>query len=180
MAPRIGVDRTIDPGDKRRMNDDARRYAAAAARNQEPILDVLRRHLPQRGLVLEIASGSGEHIAHFARASDPDLMFQPSDPDPAARASIDAWTVTLGLPNIRPAVALDAASDDWCIASADVVLCINMIHIAPWTAAVERWRGVSRFHLPLIEPDGRISRIRLSDKESGFRPREGSRSRHQP
>ena len=129
--------------EKRSMNEDARRYAPAVARNREPILDVLRRHLPSRGLVLEVASGSGEHITHFAGASGPDLIFQPSDLDSAARASIDAWATTLGLPNIRSAIALDAASECWPIQCADVVLCINMIHIAPWVAAVGLMRGAA-------------------------------------
>ena len=72
-----------------------RRQAPAAARNRQPILDVLRPHLPARGLVLEVASGSGEHTAHFAQAL-PDLTFQPSDPDPVARASIDDWAASSG------------------------------------------------------------------------------------
>ena len=95
------------------MNEDARLYAPAAARNREPIFEVLRRHLPQRGLVLEIASGSGEHAAHFAQNSGPGLVFQPSDPDPAACASIDAWSAASGSPNVRPALALDVTSPDW-------------------------------------------------------------------
>ena len=127
---------------------DARCYAPAAARNREPIFNVLRPHLPKRGHVLEIASGTGEHIAYFARASHPDLVFQPSDPDPAARASIDAWTTTLGLRNIRLAIAIDANSEYWPVASADVVLCINMIHIAPWNAAVGLVGGAARVLRP--------------------------------
>jgi len=126
------------------MIEDPRLYAPAAARNRVPILDVLQRHLPRRGRALEIASGSGEHITFFAAASDPELIFQPSDPDPAARASIDAWTSQLALPNVRPAVTLDAASDDWPVTMADAVLCINMIHIAPWRAAVGLVRGAAR------------------------------------
>jgi hypothetical protein len=118
------------------MNEDARLYAPAAARNREPILNVLRRHFPSRGLVLEVASGSGEHVAHFAQSSGPDLIFQPSDLDSDARASIDAWATALDLSNIRPAMDLDATSDRWPISHADAVLCINLIHIAPWAAAV--------------------------------------------
>ncbi len=130
------------------MNDDARNYAPAAARNREPILNVLQRFLPRHGLVLEIASGSGEHITHFAQACEPNLVFQPSDPDRAARLSIDAWTAVLGLPNIRPAVAIDASSTGWPIPCADVVLCINMIHITPWTTTIGLVRGAARV-LPL-------------------------------
>ena len=125
------------------MSEDARRYAPAVARNRDPILQVLRRHLPSCGLVLEVASGSGEHVVHFARASGPDLIFQPSDPEPDARISIDAWATTLGLRNVRPAIALDATSDCWPIPRADVVLCLNMIHIAPWEAAVGLVRGAA-------------------------------------
>lgn len=113
----------------------ARRHAPAAARNRDPILAELRRWLPAQGLVLEIASGSGEHAVHFAQAL-PGLTFQPSDPDPAARASIDAWTGEAGLSNIRPALAVDAMAADWPLAEADALLCINMIHIAPWEATL--------------------------------------------
>jgi SAM-dependent methyltransferase len=126
------------------MKDDARLHAPAAARNRDPILRLLQDHLPRRGLVLEIASGSGEHIAHFARASDPGLVFQPSDADPAARSSIDAWTAALGLPNVRPAVAIDVTSEHWPVPHADAVLCINMIHIAPWAATIGLMRGAAR------------------------------------
>ena len=130
------------------MTEDARRYAPAVARNREPILEVLQRYLPLRGLVLEVASGSGEHVTHFAKTSAPNLIFQPSDPDSGARASIDAWTAALGLRNIRRAIGLDAASEVWPIACADSVLCINMIHIAPWTAAIGLMRGAAAV-LPL-------------------------------
>ena len=128
---------------ERGMTADARLFAPATARNREPILEVLRHHLPARGLVLDVASGSGEHVAHFAPAF-PDLVFQPSDPDPQARASIDAWTATLGPANVRPALALDAAAEAWPVDAADAVLCINMIHIAPWAAAEGLIRGAAR------------------------------------
>ncbi len=126
------------------MKHDARRCAPAAARNREPIYKVLRPYLPRQGLVLEIASGTGEHVTYFAQASDPGLMFQPSDPDRSARDSIDAWTSALGLSSVLPAIALDATSAQWPVAAADVVLCINMIHIAPWAAAIGLIRGASR------------------------------------
>jgi SAM-dependent methyltransferase len=112
-----------------------KRHAPATARNRQAILDVLRPRLPAQGIVLEIASGSGEHIVHFAEAL-PDLVFQPSDPDAEARASIDDWAQTEGLGNVRAAMALDAARENWPIERADAVLCCNMIHIAPWEAAV--------------------------------------------
>ena len=129
---------------KLKMTDDARLYAPAAARNREPIFHVLERHLPQSGLVLEIASGSGEHVTYFAQNSASGIVYQPSDPDAEARASIDAWVKTLGLDNVRPAIALDAASQDWPISQADAILCINMIHISPWAASLGLMRGASR------------------------------------
>ncbi len=131
------------------MSHDPRRFAPATARNRDAILEVLQRHLPWRGVVLEIASGSGEHITHFAQASGPDLVFQPSDPEPEARASIDAWVASLDLRNVRPAIALDAAAASWPIAHADAVLCCNMIHIAPWTATVGLMRGAAAVLAPL-------------------------------
>jgi SAM-dependent methyltransferase len=111
-----------------------KRHAPATARNRQPILDVLRPRLPAQGIVLEIASGSGEHIVHFAEAL-PDLVFQPSDLSAEARASIDDWVQAEGLGNVRPAMALDATLESWPIERADAVLCCNMIHIAPWEAA---------------------------------------------
>jgi len=112
-----------------------KRHAPATARNRQPILDVLRPRLPAQGLVLEIASGSGEHVVHFAEAL-PELVFQPSDPSADARASIDDWVQSEGLGNVRAALALDATRDAWPVERADAVLCCNMIHIAPWEAAV--------------------------------------------
>jgi SAM-dependent methyltransferase len=121
-----------------------KRHAPATNRNRDPILAVLERVLPAQGTVLEVASGSGEHAVHFARASGPHIVFQPSDADASARASIDAWTAASGLPNVRPALALDATAQPWPIAGADVVLCCNMIHIAPWEAAVGLVNGAAR------------------------------------
>lgn len=120
---------------------DARRFSPSAARNRDPILQALRPRLPAAGLVLEVAGGTGEHCAHLAAAL-PGLRFQPTDPDPDALASMDAWCG--GLPNVRPALALDAAAADWPVAAADAVLCINMIHIAPWAAAVGLVAGAAR------------------------------------
>jgi len=113
-----------------------RRFAPAAARNREALLEVLARVLPDTGTVLEIASGSGEHAVHFARAL-PWLEFQPSDPDADSRASIDAWRVHEGLPNLRAALAIDVTAPDWPVTGPiAAMLCSNMIHIAPWEAAV--------------------------------------------
>lgn len=124
------------------MTDDRRRYAPSAARNRDVILETLSQHLPERGHVLEIASGSGEHIVHFA-AAHPRLRFQPTDPDPDSRASIDAWSRHLGLTNVGPAIALDTTRSFSLANDVDVVVCINMIHIAPWSAAVGLVRGAA-------------------------------------
>lgn len=113
---------------------DPRLSAPSALRNREPILAILRDALPASGLVLEIASGSGEHVVHFAAAL-PGVTFQPSDPTSEALASIAAHARDSGLPNIRPPLQLDAAASAWPIAAADAIICINMIHIAPWSAA---------------------------------------------
>jgi SAM-dependent methyltransferase len=126
---------------------DRRLHAPATSRNREPILAVLRRHLPVRGLVLEIASGSGEHAVHFAAAL-PQLVFQPSDPDPDARASIDAWIASSGLNNVRPALALDVTQEPWPVDEAAAVLCINMAHISPWSATEALVRGAARILPP--------------------------------
>jgi SAM-dependent methyltransferase len=118
----------------------AARNAPAALRNREPILAVLRRVLPAKGIVLEIASGTGEHAVHFAAAM-PSLAWQPSDPDADARGSIAAHAAIARLPNLRAPLALDAAAWPWPARSADAVVCINMIHIAPWRAAEGLMRG---------------------------------------
>jgi SAM-dependent methyltransferase len=126
---------------------DARRHAPATERNRAPILEVLRRVLPASGTVLEVASGSGQHAVFFAEAL-PHLIWQPSDPDPELRASIAAWRAQTALPNLRAPLALDATSDDWPMERADAILCINMIHIAPWTAALGLFRGAARLLSP--------------------------------
>lgn len=128
---------------------DPRQHAPATARNRDPILAVLRRLAPPQGTVLEVASGSGEHAAHFAQAL-PGLVFQPTDPDPARQASIDAWCA--GIPNVRPALALDAAGTAWPAGPFDLVLCCNMIHIAPWAAAEGLVAGAGR----VLPPGGTL------------------------
>ena len=125
------------------MTDDLRRFAPATARNREPILDVLRRVLPARGAVLEIASGTGEHGVHFAREL-PGLEWQPSDADEDALASIAAWREHEGLANLRAPVRIDVTADTWPVGAVDAVFCANMIHIAPWACCVGLVRGVGR------------------------------------
>jgi len=129
---------------------DARRNAPAALRNRDLILEILRPHLPAQGLILEIASGSGQHCIRFGQGL-PHLIIQPSDPDPDARASIDAWVAEAGVTNVREALALDATAELWPLASADAVCCINMIHIAPWRAACGLFAGSARL-LPVGGP----------------------------
>lgn len=131
------------------MTDDRLHYPATQ-RNRDAILDVLRGVLPPAGLVLEIASGSGEHIAHFAQAL-PNLTFQPTDPDADALRSIAAWAAEHRLDNIRPPVMLDASSRQWSVTQADAILCINMIHISPWQATLGLLRGAARI-LPAGAP----------------------------
>ena len=135
LPGRSALDRPGRLGHNRRMIDNPRRYAPSAARNRDAILKTLSLHLPEFGRVLEFASGSGEHTMHFATAH-PKLMFQPSDPDPDGRARIDAWTRHLRLTNVAPAIELDAAQSVSVSIRADIVICINMLHIAPWPAAV--------------------------------------------
>ncbi|MCQ4159651.1 class I SAM-dependent methyltransferase [Roseomonas sp. GC11] len=123
---------------------DPRYSSPAALRNRDPILEALRRLLPPAGLLLEIASGSGEHAEHFA-AGLPGWVIQPSDPDPAARASIAARVAEAGRPNLRPPLALDAtAPESWPPLRADAVLAVNMIHIAPWSATPGLLAGAAR------------------------------------
>ncbi|HEX8640590.1 MAG TPA: DUF938 domain-containing protein [Allosphingosinicella sp.] len=117
--------------------------APAAERNAEPILEVLRRVLPERGLVLEVASGTGQHAVRFAGAF-PKLLFQPSDPEPAALRSIEAWRAEAALFNLLPPVALDARAAEWPVGAADAILCVNMVHISPWSATVGLMRGAGR------------------------------------
>jgi SAM-dependent methyltransferase len=128
---------------------DDRKSSPAALRNRGPILEFLRTVLPNEGVVLEIASGSGEHVVHFASAL-PGLTWQPSDPNPGALASIAAWAAAEGPSNIRQPIALDAADDDWPLHRADAILCINMIHISPWEATLGLLRGAAR----LLPPGG--------------------------
>jgi len=124
-----------------------KRVAPAAERNREPIAAVLREALPEAGSVLEIASGTGEHALYFARQFA-SLSWQPSDPDPAALASIEAWSADAGLANLLAPVVLDAAAETWPVAKADAILCINMVHISPWAATEGLMRGAGRLLAP--------------------------------
>ena len=114
---------------------DGARISPAAARNTAAILEVLRAHLPARGRVLEIAAGSGQHALAFAAAL-PCLDWTPSDPSPEARASIEAWRIRTAVANLHPAQAVDMLDEaSWPTGPLDAIVCINMIHISPWSAA---------------------------------------------
>ena len=119
------------------------RHAPATQRNREPILEVLRRVLPAAGTVLEIASGTGEHVVHFA-AGLPGLTFQPSDVDPGALDSIAAWIAATGVSNVLPPVRLDVTDEQWPVGSVSAVFSANMIHIAPPQASAGLVQGAAR------------------------------------
>lgn len=120
-----------------------RRSAPAALRNREPIAQVLAEWLPKRGLVLEIASGTGEHSVYFAERF-PNLEWQPSDRDPDSLESIRAWRSAAALGNVREPIVIDAASRDWPVERADALLNINMVHISPWSSALGLLDGAAR------------------------------------
>ena len=119
-----------------------RRQAPAAARNVQPIGDVLADWLPQYGLVLEVASGTGEHALAFARRF-PTIEWQPSDPDPEALASIAAWR-SEGPDNLLAPLRLDVSEADWPVRHADALVSINMVHISPWEASIGLLDGAGR------------------------------------
>jgi hypothetical protein len=131
--------------------DEPRRHSPAAERNQGPILAELQRLLPERGVALEIASGTGQHAAHFA-AGLSGWQWQPSDPEPQALVSIAAWCA--GRANVRTPIALDVTSLDWRGAPqpADLVFCANMLHISPWATCAALMRGTVRH----LSPQGRL------------------------
>jgi hypothetical protein len=122
---------------------DARRSAPAALRNREPIAEVLANWLPKSGTVLEVASGTGEHAVWFAERF-PDLDWQPSDTHLGALASVAAWRIASGLPNLREPIVIDASAAVWPVSAADAVLNINMAHISPWDASLGLIAGASR------------------------------------
>ena len=128
-----------------------KRHAPAAERNRRPILDALTPRLPERGLLLEVASGTGQHAIYLAEHL-PHLEFQPSDADAQALESITAWVDEMRLPNVRTPVRLDAAAPTWPVTEADVVFCANMVHIAPWGAAEGLFRGAGQ----ILKERGRL------------------------
>lgn len=131
----------------------ARLLSPSAARNRDPIREIFLKHMPADGVIIEVASGSGEHAVHLAAAA-PRLRFRPGDPDPTARASIAAWASQSGLSNIDPPHDADVSSAAWFapFETCDGLLSVNMIHIAPFAAAEGLFEGAGR----LLRPGGRL------------------------
>jgi hypothetical protein len=154
------------------MSDD-RQYAPATLRNRDSILDVLRDVLPMTGAILKIASGSGEHVVYCAR-NLPSLVVQPSNPDSDARLSVAAWVKATGVTNVRAPIALDALHSVWPIASADGIICINMIHISPWEATLGLVKGAGRntpFEIAALSLwPLQTERVRNGVEQSSIRP----------
>jgi hypothetical protein len=133
-----------------------RLYSPSAARNKDVLRDTLLSMLVPSGTVLEIAAGTGEHAAHFAAAC-PHLHWQPTDPDAASRASIDAWRVHSGVETLQPPLAIDTTQEAWWQLDQlpdDIqnIVCINMIHIAPFAAAEGLLDGAAA----LLPQEGRL------------------------
>nr|WP_298896974.1 DUF938 domain-containing protein [uncultured Altererythrobacter sp.] len=163
-----------------------KKYAPATLRNRDAIAAVLAKELPASGTVLEVASGTGEHAVYFA-SRFPDLIWQPSDPSEEALASIEAWRDVEGSANLLPPLQLDASSDQWPIDQADVIVCINMVHISPWEASEGLFAGAARLlngaaplilYGPYIEPDVETAQSNLEFDASlkSRNPRWGLRS----
>ena len=138
-----------------------KRHAPATQRNREPILEVLRQVLPQTGLLLEVASGTGEH-AVFSAGAFPGLQWQPTDADPDALESIAAWRAEAKLPNLLAPLPLDVTAPEWPVAQADAILCINMVHISPWEATVALMAGAGR-----VLPPGGVLYLYGAYRENG-------------
>jgi hypothetical protein len=129
------------------MNDTQRHHSPAAERNRGPILAELQRLLPAQGQMLEIASGTGQHAAHFAAAL-PSWRWQPSDGGASSLASISAWCE--GLANVPPPLHLDVMADLWpgVAATVEAIFCANMLHISPWPTCPALMRGAARHLAP--------------------------------
>lgn len=121
----------------------------AAERNKAPILEAIRARLPATGVVVEIASGTGQHIVHFAREV-PALIWQPTDADDELRAAATERIRVAQLGNIRVPVRLDVLAPEWPPVEPSAIICINMIHVAPWSATLGLMTGAAR----LLRPGG--------------------------
>jgi SAM-dependent methyltransferase len=119
---------------------DGRLVVSSAERNRRPILNLLERVLPKTGLVLEIASGTGQHVVHFAQALK-GLSWQPTDMDAGCRRSISGWLATAELANVRQPLDLDVRALPWRVPTLDAIVCLNLIHIAPWSVATALFAG---------------------------------------
>ena len=132
---------------------NAAQHSAAAERNRSPILEVLRQILPDNGQALEIASGTGQHVAHFALQM-PGWVWQPSDAQVAGFESIGAWCAQASVVNVRGPVLLDVMAPKWPTDSAefpdkfDAIFCANMLHIAPWATCAALMAGASKYLSP--------------------------------
>ncbi|GAA0472511.1 DUF938 domain-containing protein [Parasphingorhabdus litoris] len=123
------------------------KHAPATLRNRDAIVQVLRGILPDSGTVLEIASGTGEHAVYFGEKF-PGLTWQPSDPDPDGCRSVAAWTKRAGVGNVLPPLQLDAEAASWDIEKPATILCINMVHIAPWEASIGLFEKAAKLLSP--------------------------------
>ncbi len=132
------------------MASKGKRFSSPSAlRNREAIWNILQAFLPEKGMVLEIASGSGEHAIHFA-ARLPKLIWQPSDPSSKARASIREWSSEKRLENLLSPLDIDVTNEVWPVERADAILAINMVHISPWSATEGLMKGAGK----LLPRDG--------------------------
>ena len=129
-----------------------KRTAKLALRNREALAAALDEVLPETGTVLELGSGTGEHVV-FLATRFPALTFEPSDPDPEARASIRAWTAEAKLPNLRPPLDLDLLAPAWTRRRADALLCVNVLHVTPPACAEALLRGAAR----VLPPGGPLA-----------------------
>lgn len=142
-------------------NFDGALTSPSVARNRGPILTILQQILPQAGMVLEIASGTGEHAVHFATAL-PHLTWQPTDQDEQALNSIAAYRAASALPNLLAPLRLDAAAPDWPVDRTDAIVAINMVHISPWQATQGLMAGAGR-----VLPPGGVLYLYGAYKENG-------------
>lgn len=136
-----------------RASEASRLFSPSSARNKDPIREVFLAEAPRQGTIVEIGSGTGEHVVHLA-AESPRLYFRPGDPDAASRASIAAWTAHFSLENVAAPHAADVRDDAWdaLFEPCEGVVSINMIHIAPFAAARGLFSGAGR----LLKPKGRL------------------------
>lgn len=128
-------------------------YSPAADRNKQAILEVLLTVLPERGNALEIASGTGQHVAWFSSGL-PGWTWQPSDAQPDGFASINVWVTEQGVRNVRSPVVIDVMASNWLPTPQlfDVIYCANMLHIAPWATCAALMRGSAQH----LAPGGRL------------------------